>query len=386
MVAFAKSKRTRRAPGEVKASIYRALDKHGRLGFVRLSESSRTNRVSLSKYIKHGLEAREIERDPITQEYYLTDDGRDELDAHVHHKSINQYHAKRIIQHPIRLSNSFLTLEPNVLKTDIDLDHALMNAPLPMPIDVITHGSSMLDSVFDRAEQTTRFLSPGLTSMQAPEEVLKGLIGSFARDLLWGIIMARIWNVLKEHHALSGDGPWNRAVRAESRYNATENPPPLLKLENILGFDLDLTIRYDGKKLMSSRENQAVLERTHIADRLAGSILLDIAGRIGCDPEFNTERMIDKMFPLGVPSYYDLVPLLESGGLLSAQDIEKIRQGRILEVAYEHMIKGQVIGSDVLPGWTAKAAGQYMGGVLRKLREQGMRPKPWPRSFELDYP
>jgi hypothetical protein len=150
-------------------------------------------------------------------------------------------------------------------------------------------------------------------------EAGRELTAEWARRIIKSAVRANILRLLDLHRAYD-----NGEVRT---------PPPALTLENILGFDLTFTVSYDGRRLLKSKDPFArLVERKQMEDRLVGWLLLNIANEEGCDaPQ-----------PIGGESrirglYYALIPHLESSGLLTHDDVERIRRGAIVKVAFEHL-------------------------------------------------
>ena len=80
----------------------------------------------------------------------------------------------------------------------------------------------------------------------------------FAKSLLWDAIMKRIWRIVN----------WHKTFDAYGKDEGMMKPPPF-DLDNLLGFDLALTIQYKGKELM-----QGIEERLKAGRGLVGAILL----------------------------------------------------------------------------------------------------------------
>ena len=121
--------------------------------------------------------------------------------------------------------------------------------------------------------------------------------------------------------------------------NKVGEGPPQLDLESILGFDITFTVSYDGSKLRAAEHlplgrfaNREKMRR-RMTCRMVGWLLLEIAYDEGCDaPEaFNTKSMSS------VRSMYETIPLLERARLLCDEDVDKIRQGGIVEVAFRYL-------------------------------------------------
>jgi predicted transcriptional regulator len=274
---------------DIKVSVYAQL-KTQKLRFTKLFTASGRNKVTLSEYLTHGQELGEIAKDPRTKDYYLTEKGQDELD---------RLEGQRVEKEsPIRYSGEVDSL--NELSSydfdsyQIDGLVRLNELPLPIPVTTAIYGSEELAFLFNWGKDHLLY-HDGVSPRQLSKAMLKGPNYSLVKQFLWMHILERLWGLAQ----------WHGEYRANSKYPK----PPSFTLENIIGFDLSLTVRYEGKKLAKSQD---VTEIKRTSRRFVGALLL----RIGCGI---TEG-------LSHTSTYEVITLLEEGGLLDAKDAAKVRR------------------------------------------------------------
>lgn len=274
---------------DIKTSVYEQL-KTQKLRFTKLVEASRRNKVTLSEYLTHGQELGEIAKDPRTREYFLTEKGEDELD---------RLEGQRVEKEsPIRYSGQVDSL--NELSSydfdsyQIDGLVAFGELPLPIPVTTAIYGSEELAFLFNRGKDHLLY-HDGVSPRQLHKAMLKGPSYSLVKQFVWMHILERLWGLAQ----------WHGEYRANSKY---EKPPPFT-LESIIGFDLSLTVRYEGKKLAKSQDMNEIRLTSR---RFVGALLL----RIGCGL---TEG-------LSHTSTYEVITLLEEGGLLDGKDAAKVRR------------------------------------------------------------
>ena len=339
---------------EIKAHIYRKLS--GRtLTFSKLITCTRKNRVTLSQYLKNGKDELEIEWDQKTKKYSLTAKGRDELNRITTTQEIR----KQAVWYSDELELSREIIEPDPDEKE-SLKSLLWNGfledletpPLPVPVSVTTYGSDQ--DLFYSATRSAHRAHPSLGPRRIRKEILRKQTGSVARNVVWDVILDRVWRLLELHRAYSGK-------RTLTEPQCKESPLPLT-LESILGFDMSLTIRYEGTKLMKSKQT---------AKLLAGSLLLQIAMTEGVRPEA-------AMAP-GFPTFYDIFPYLEKGGLIEGIDVDRITKGGILEVAFRYLAETGVLKLHSTPHHLAETIRPTVTGdwqlvsARRLTKERGPR-------------
>jgi hypothetical protein len=312
--------------------------------------------VTLSQYLKNGKDRHEVEWDQETKKYSLTAKGSDELNR----ITIVQEIRKRPVSHSYELELSKEITEPDLSDEKESVKpfflegfvEDLMSPQLPVPISVTNYGSDQ--DLFYSAARAAHMRHPALGPRKIGKEILREQTGDVARSVVWSIILDRIWVLLELHRAYSGRRTWTHP-------QCKESPKPLT-LENILGFDMTLTIRYEGTKLMKSKQT---------AKLLAGSLLLQIAKSEGLSPEAAIKS--------GFATLYDIFPYLEKGGLIEGIDIDRIKKGGILEVALRYLAEAGVLRLQSSPQNVAETirpafAGKWQLHSIRKLpKERGRR-------------
>lgn len=311
----------------IKAAIYGHLSEQ-KLRFDNLVKVSGRNRVTLSKYLKYAQVLGEVQKDVQTREYLLTAKGENELERIASAEKAKQY--------PVRYGgvvDSLNEFEPSDLRKIAGLV-ALNELPLPIPVNRSIYATDELAFIFQQAED--RLLDHGYAGpRKVPGKLLKDATDPLVKRFIWMNIIERVQMLMQWH------GDYKRNSRIEK--------PPTLSVENILGFDASITVRYEAKELAKSGE----IQERGIRRRLAGALLL----RLALGPHETSPSS----------SSYDMIPLLEHGGLLDKRDAAKIRQ---------HITKGktrQFILRRASPQPISRAArGVILEVGLRYLKEGGV--------------
>jgi predicted transcriptional regulator len=276
----------KRYSDEIKATIYEYL-KRRKVRFDNLVKVSGRNRVTLSKYLIHGQESGEVQKDARTKEYALTPKGEDELERITTAKKAKHY--------PVRYSgvvDSLNELEAGDLRKIPGLV-SLNELPLPIPVTTSIYATDELAFIFQQVEDDLLDYAH-VGSRKVPAKVLKDATDPLVKRFIWMNILERVQMLMEWH----GDYKFDPRI---------EKPPPL-SVDSILGFDSSLMIRYEAKELAKS----GGIQELGIRRRLAGALLL----RLACGPHETNPSSSSR----------DLIPLLQHGGLLDKKDAAKIRQ------------------------------------------------------------
>jgi hypothetical protein len=134
--------------------------------------------------------------------------------------------------------------------------------------------------------------------------------------------------------------------RAYDNEKAGKDAPPLT-LENMMGFDITFTVSYEGSRLRNFGDQpiRQLLSREQMKDRVVGWLLLEIAYEEGCDAPEAFHMKSQSPYH----SLYETIPLLEKARLLSPQDVDRIRLGGIVEVAFRYLQKARALALKDLP-------------------------------------
>jgi len=302
----------------IKAEIYEALLKQD-LRFNELAKTIGRDHMTLSRYLHHAEESGEVVKTGKTRRspYSLTPKGQETLQRIVE--------AQIASKQPILLHgevNSDGYLQPS----DLAGSFSESTMPLPLPVDVTMYGTEELRSYFPIRTMDILIDKHLVGPKNAPKTTLKLVTGEWAMNFVWTQILTRLMRLYQLHHNY-GKKTKNVLIITDTKgsilgYHYDENegarPPPALTLDNILGFDATLTIRYEGRKLMKSPD----LQEIHRASRrLVGALLLRLAGGwfFGWHPR-----------SISTP-----ISLLERGGLLESKDAEELR----LTLAHEKPVR-----------------------------------------------
>jgi len=289
-----------------------------RFRFNDLKRVSRRSAPTVSAYLAHAQREGEVERDPASQEYYLTPKGQDELDRIVT--------IERMRQHPVRFSGKVDSLiELNADKAAWIHEKVEANElPLPIQVDTTIYASEELAPMFERMKRDI-LLEEDVGPRTLFKKILKASTDSFVKQLIWSCIFERL--------------------------------APPLSLSSILGFDLSFIVRFEGKKLAerlaTPGDVRQELEAHRMGRRLAGALLLNLAF-IG---EGGRGILWEVFGPETYSSNYDLIPLLESGGLLEKEDADRLRplvldryaprgesaKKALLEIAFRYLKEGGIL-------------------------------------------
>jgi hypothetical protein len=263
---------------EIKLSMYQKLSRRPSR-FNDLVEALDRNRVTVSEYLLHGQKESEVERDPRTKEYHLTEKGNEEVDRiladRARQKAPFRYHGmigpgsgafaewKWCFPPPGEWSR-------NSGDNYYDLAVAISGSPrygvgtprLPLPVDLDAsfYGSEEFREFFGREEVFLQ--EEGLRPKTTIATVLDDAVRPLAEAFFSFFLVQRFADLLLWH--------------ARSKEGQTKEALPPLTLETILGFDVSMTIRYHGKERFLKRVPSAseLRERHLITKRLVGALLL----------------------------------------------------------------------------------------------------------------
>jgi len=355
----------------ITARIYGILEKRSsRYSDLILRCEKKLSSQSLYEYLAHGKEVGEVAKEEGKRgKYYLTSKGyvrlqqiKVEQKMHKHRKWYDGY--VDTIDKPWEKEE---LVDPAIFGT------AMTEMPLPLPAYAALSGSVDLDHLREDAESLVlrrRAIRDPYNTEYDPLGV--GLFASFIDAVAFGShfpppLPKKLGSkeLYREARQLATAG-WARQVVKQAirinmmhllelhhdhdRNNVGEDPPTL-NLESILGFDITFTVSYDGSKLRAAENlsfgqfaNREEMRR-RMACRMVGWLLLEVAHDEGCDaPEaFNTKSMS------AVRSMYETVPLLKEAGLLCDEDVDKIRQGGIVEIAFRYLREAGALAFNDVP-------------------------------------
>src|SRR5208282_5962450 len=132
--------------------------------------------------------------------------------------------------------------------------HSMLGYDLPLPISTTgsIYGSEALKFIQDDEERWLQDLK--VNPRRIGTEMLDDLVRRYAEPLVWRFILRRLGMLLEWHETYYNnyhekqekpdDSDWLRKFR--------QTKPPALTIENILGFNLSMSIRYDGTRLLRS--------------------------------------------------------------------------------------------------------------------------------------
>lgn len=303
--------RLKRPNGEIKRELYEELSKGG-LRETELQRVTGRSRPTLEVYLTKAAEDGEIEKDPKTGKYSLTPAGRAELDRlrtaqGLEHADCH-YQAEIDPRRTWRDSHLWPREwpRPNLFYTS----SYYSELPLPAKVYAAVYASKELRDWFltYQSDAMAEVEMGHAGAKELPQLVLKNPM-----VIEPGLIEQFVWGMIEQRMDL---------LAAEFKDQDPRKRAPLFTLENILGFDLSLTVRYDGAKmfpkLIGKRGYGSSLEtgvgkeeRKRIARRLAGAILLQIA----CG-------FMPLNFPLDwlVKNPAALIEEFEKGGLIDRDD------------------------------------------------------------------
>ncbi len=349
------TRRIKKPEDETRKNIYRCLTRP--ITFDKLVRSSRTNRVTLSQCLAYGIEQGEIEHHSRRGPYLLTAKGQVELNRAEAMQQIRE----QLVEYDDELdfSAELVDLSDDTNTACAILDESLQNPPLPVKIKATVYGND--PTSLDDVKSRVLLRDYNLGRKKVAREILRALTYPSAKRLVWGCILSHVWALMELHRAYKGRGEWSGATENLLAYDRRKGQPPPLDLDNIIGFDITMTMRYEGTKLRGSKETQDLVEKRQMDKRLTGSLLLQIAEIEGTDPSVLRDSRR--------PCYYDMIPLLERGGLLNDDDVRIIHSGRIVEVALRYLEEGGVL--KVPRGQTPR---QLAREYISWSREQEPRP------------
>jgi hypothetical protein len=358
MVPWTHLKRPNR---EVKRELYEELSRGG-LRERELQRVTGRSRPTLEVYLTKGAEDGEIKKDLRTREYSLTAAGRAELDKLRTAQGLEQAdcHYPAEIGHRLTWGNPRLWPRrgprPNLFY------RSAYHSELPLPVKVYA-------AVYASKELRDWFLTYQSDAMAAVEMGLAGakelprLVLEDPRVIEPGLVERFVWAMIEQRMYLL-------AGKLENQYSGQR--VPLFTLENILGFDLSLTVRYDGAKifpkLVRKKGDGSSLkigvgkdERERIARRLVGAIMLTIACgfmplNYPLDPaaliaEFEKGGLIDRDDAATVSRVLsDAAKTGMSGGNERTwPELTRSQRSIIGEIAFRYLKDGDVIAKDWEP-------------------------------------
>lgn len=282
-------RKPRASSSEIKVSIYEKLSDHG-LRFDELARASRRDRMTLTKYLAHGIEEGEVSHDLTTKQYRVLPKGVQQLhrvqDERRRREAAFRYSGSLYpMRHPAsHLSPVFLPpqeIDPARLAFYTHL--ALSHLPLIMPFQASLYGSEKLQSVFESAEDTALdALKEIIKPEKVRERILSETLQGLGEQLFWALVTRRLSFLLEWHDyyrkgipAMPHRPKPGRAMRSAERqaYHAFSKPPPLT-IENILRFDASATLDFRGEAAFHQLPKKL---RQLVGKRLVGSMLLRLA-------------------------------------------------------------------------------------------------------------
>lgn len=313
---------------EIKLSIYENLSQRG-LRFDSLAEASGRNRVTLTEYLVHGQEESELSRDPRTKEYMLTPKGRDELERLL----IEQSRREASFEYHGRIEPTGYSIPPSPTAIGKEryqaVSHMLLGYELPLPLTTTgsIYGSEALKFIQEAEERWLQDLK--VSPRRIGPEMLDDLVRRYAEPLVWRFILRRLGMLLEWHEFY---GKPSEPDDADWMTEYQKKKPPALTIENILGFDLSMSIRYNGTRLLKSgaqmTNRSGLAERKRAKNILVGATLTNIAYE---HPESGQE--------VGVIDHFRKAGLLRKE---EADIINKLEQAMYLPspsgIAGEHII------------------------------------------------
>jgi hypothetical protein len=299
---------------EIKLSIYQRLSRRP-LRFNDLVEALGRNRVTVSEYLLHGQKENDIDRDPKTKEYHLTEKGKEEIDRilsdRARQKAPFRYHGKVGPGSGAFVEWKFCFPPPSEWSQnggDYYYDMAVSvsgsstysvwtpRLPLPVDLDASFYGSEEFREFFEGGERTFEedfFLRPKKSKATILDDAVRPLAEAFFSFFL----LQRFLDLLD----------WHSGSKERQRGEA----PSPLTLESVLGFDMSVTIGHHGKERFLGRgvpSASEMKERFLITKRLVGALLLRAA--------YNRD------LELGYP----YVDLMQTAGWLDKGDAEAINR------------------------------------------------------------
>lgn len=365
--------RLKRPSRETKRRIYEELSGGG-LRERELQRVTGLSRPTLEVYLTKGAEDGEIKRDPRTRGHSLTPAGWAKLDRLRTEQGLEEAdcHYPAEIGHGRTWGDSRLWPRrwprPNLFYRSAD------DGELPLPVKVYV-------AVYASKELRDWFLAYQSDAMAAVEMDLAGakelprLVLEDPRVIEPGLVERFIWAMIEQRMDL---------LAAKLKDQDPGERAPLFTLENILGFDLSLTVRYDGvkmfPKLVRKRGDGSSLEtgvgkeeRKRIARRLAGAILLNIA----CG-------FMPLNYPLDwlVKNPAALIAELEKGGLIDRDDATTV--SRVLSDAAKAGMSG---GNERIWPELTRSQRSIIGEIaFRYLKDGDVIAKDWEPSIPIaDY-
>jgi hypothetical protein len=362
----------KRPNGEIKREVYEVLSR----GACREREIQRVtgrSRPTLEVYLTKGAEDGEIKKDPRTREYDLTPAGRAELDRLRTAQGLEQADC----HYPAELDHRLAWGDPSQWpgrEPDPGFFYSsAYNSQLPLPAKVYA-------AVYASKELQAWFLNYQPDAIATVEMGLAGardvprLVLENPMVIQPGAVEQFVWNMIGQRMDLLAAKLENENPRERS---------PLFTLENILGFDVSLTLRYDGAKMfprfVRKRGNGSSLktgvgknERKSIARRLAGAILLTIA--CGFLP-------LNSPLDWVVRNPATLITELERGGLIDREDAATV--SRVLSDAARTRTPEKEVDWPELTRSQKSTIGEI---AVRYLKDGGVIAKDWESSIPLaDY-
>jgi predicted transcriptional regulator len=285
-------------------------------------------------------------------------------------------------------------------------EHMLLGYELPVPLSTTgsIYGSEELKFIQESEEDSLR--GYGWSPREVPREMLDDLVRRYAEPFVWRFILRRLgmlldwheqydlqaeadrllelgtsWANLKddikpeelgkegltynlgsgdqdfhmtifENGARLHDGTTTHYIRdkhlpwliAQQMRPKPKKPPPLT-VENILGFDLSMSIRYDGTRLLKPATSRSgIEERKRAKNILLGGILMNVAYST---PESGMEQgVIDHLGKAGLlpKEEADTVNELYDAMFIDAEK-QKVFQEGVYEIGWQYWIQAGLVDS-----------------------------------------
>ncbi len=296
--------RTRRGiplgEGKIKKRILFSLQENKRLGAGKIAERTNISRATLVKRLPELLKEGYVARDQTTREYYLSGKGLQEI-SHLQTLEWFEDHSQEIQRQGMIEGRIYDEHGLWITRVLAGGELPPEDLPLPTPVSTSLYLSKEFYESYDRAEASARVYD-GLDVKKARAQVLEASIGHLVQEFMIMNLVERCLNLAE----------WHRAYEKSE----IKRKPPSFDLESILGFNLGLIFRYDGKKmaeewLREARAPEAVREREKVGYRLTGILLLYMASTRVSTPNFSNE---------------DLFDLMAKGELLPVDEAKKLRR------------------------------------------------------------
>lgn len=261
--------------------------KERRLGAKELAERTNISRVTLTKHLPELSAGGYLKRESDTLAYCLSDKGLSEIDQLKEIEWFKKHNHEEYLSGTVEGRLEVLDgLWMGRVMSDSDL-------PLPIPAIASVYLSEEFAPSFDYARYIDR--AHGVGSKSIPKRLLDGTVGDLVKQF---------W-IMNQQEWLMRLVEWHVAYeKGETR----QRPPPF-NLESILGFNLGVTFRYDGKDAIEKwHMDPTSAERARC--RLLGVLLLRMTFTSIGTTHFSYEKLLKLM----------------SGTILSTEEGNKILQ------------------------------------------------------------